>query len=263
MRFPARKLGDLTGRTAAITGASSGIGLACARVLLGAGATVHAAARTPEKIIEGVPEEALRRGLHTASLDVMNPASIAAWAGELPDDVDLLVLSAGLNITDRWLPELTAEGWDRVLRTNLDGVFHCVRALLPRIQERQGDIVLISSVAGAWPDHTGMAYQASKGGLTSFGRALAHEVHSKGVRVTTLAPGIVNTPILDKRPNPPKPELRRYFVEPDDIAQVVLLATSLPQRVNLPEISILPTYLNSLGYTHASSPTLPEDRVRG
>lgn len=263
MRFPSRRIGDLTGRTAAVTGASSGIGLACARLFLEAGATVYAAARTPANIAAGIPEESLQERLHTHALDVTDRDTITSWSEKVPAEVDLLVASAGLNITDRWLPELSYEGWDSVLRTNLDGVFHTVMALLPRIRERQGDIVLISSVAGAWPDHSGMAYQASKGGLTSFGRALAHEVHSSGVRVTTIAPGIVNTPILDKRPRPPKPELRRYFVEPDDIAQVALLATSLPQRVNLPEVAVLPTYLNSLGYTQESSPVLPEDRVRG
>jgi len=258
-RIPERRFGDLSGRVAVVTGASSGIGLACVREFLRAGATVHGVARRADAIREQLAEP-LSGTLHTHELDVTDRQAVGEWAASLADEPDLLVASAGTNVTDRRISELTPEGWDTVVRTNLDAVYTSVTALLPGILRRQGDVILIASLAAMWPDHTGAAYQASKAGVVAFGRALAHDVHQDGVRVTTISPGIVDTPILDRRPVPPPAQLRKLFMKPEDIAQMALVAATMPQRVSLPEITMMPTYVSSIGF--AQNPNDDVDTAR-
>src|SRR5690606_26229644 len=103
--------------------------------------------------------------------------------------------------------------WRRVISTNLDGTFHVLHAFLPQLERAPGDVVLISSVAAAWPDHSGPAYQASKAGMLALGRGAAYTAHRSGIRFTTVLPGLVNTPLLDRRPLPPPPAARQLAVQ--------------------------------------------------
>jgi len=121
----------------------------------------------------------------------------------------------------------------------------------------RGDIVLIGSVSGSWPDPSGAAYQASKAGLLAFARAAGFEEHGRGVRFTTVLPGIVDTPILDRRPEPPGPEIRAHMLQPEDVAAACLFAVTLPPRAHVPELTILPTALQAVGKTNVASPSPP------
>ncbi len=142
--------------------------------------------------------------------------------------VDTLVCAAGTNLPERRLAQLTPRAWDSMLATNLSGTFYLPHALLPRLREAHGDVVILSSVAWAWPDHTGPAYQAAKVGLLGLARGAGRDEYGNGIRVCTILPGIVNTPILDDRPEPPPRELRDLFVQPPDIAEAGLAASPSP-----------------------------------
>jgi NAD(P)-dependent dehydrogenase (short-subunit alcohol dehydrogenase family) len=230
---------SLEGRTALIAGASSGIGLATARLFAERGATVHAAARRPE-LIEG-------DGITAHKLDVTDRAAVDALAAELPE-LHALVVAAGVNVKGRPLKELTHEDWDKLIGINLTGSFNLMHAFRPALAKTQGDIVLIGSVSGIWADRSGPGYQASKAGLHALSRGAAFEADDR-VRVTTIAPGVVDTPILENRPQVPDAEMRAQMLQAEDVAAACLFCVSLPPRAHVPELQILPTALQAPGRT--------------
>ena len=236
----------LDGRTALVTGASSGIGLATALALADAGAHVHAAARRPELI----EEAAAGRDVVAHHLDVTDRAAVDALAARLAAEGPLhaLVAAAGTNLRARRLEQLTPAAFDDLIAVNLTGAFNVVSALLEPLRETRGDVVLIGSVSGSWPDRSGATYQATKAAVQAFARGAAFD-EEHGVRFTTIMPGLVDTAILDNRPEPPSAEVRARMLHPDDVAAACLFAVSLPARAHIPELTILPTGLQALGRT--------------
>jgi NADP-dependent 3-hydroxy acid dehydrogenase YdfG len=243
--------GSLNGRVAVVVGASSGIGAATARMLAEAGAEVHAAARR---------EPSLGDGIVGRSLDITDRPAVDAFARDISEagPVHIVVVAAGTNLPDRSLDRLTPEGFDTLLAVNLTGAFNVVHAFLPALRETRGDVVLIGSISGSWPDVSGSGYQAAKAGLLAFARGAAFEEHTRGVRFTTVLPGVVDTPILDSRPEPPSAALRAHMLAPEDVAAACLFAVTLPPRASVPEITILPTALQAVGKTNVANPPLPE-----
>ncbi|MDP9478766.1 MAG: SDR family NAD(P)-dependent oxidoreductase, partial [Actinomycetota bacterium] len=156
--------GPLSGKTALVIGASSGIGLSTANLFADAGAKVHAAARRREAIAEG----AEGRDVTAHALDISDGEAVRRTIEEIgeSDGIDVLVVAAGMNFPERRLEQLTAEKWDAMISVNLSGAFYAVRAALPYLRASRGLVVLISSVSGSWPDASGPAYQASKAGMT-------------------------------------------------------------------------------------------------
>jgi len=246
--------GTLSGKTAVVVGASSGIGLATANLLADAGATVHAAARRKEAIEEG----AAGRPVTAHGLDISEEAAVRRTLegiGE-SDGIDVLVVAAGMNFPERRLEQLTGESWDAMISVNLSGAFYAVRAALPYLRASQGLAVLVSSVSGSWPDASGPAYQASKAGMTELAHAAGFEEHQNGVRFTAILPGIVDTPILDNRPEPPPKEVRERSLKPEDVAQACLFLATLPPRAYVPELTMVPTMIQALGKTSTATPPL-------
>jgi NADP-dependent 3-hydroxy acid dehydrogenase YdfG len=239
-------VGALDGRTALVTGASSGIGLATALAFADAGARVHAAARRPELI----EEAADGRDVAAHRLDVTDRAAVKALADSIAAEGPLhaLVAAAGTNIKARRLEQLTRESFDDLIALNLTGAFNVIAALLEPLRATRGDVVLIGSVSGAWPDRSGAAYQASKAAVHAFARGAAFDERD-GVRFTSIMPGLVDTAILDNRPEPPGAELRAQMLRPEDVAAACLFVVSLPPRAHVPELTILPTALQALGRT--------------
>jgi len=239
-------MGKLDGKVALVTGGNSGIGLATALAFADAGARVHAAARRPELI----EEAAGGRDVVAHRLDVTDRAAVGALAGRLAGEGPLhaLVAAAGTNIKARRFEELTPEAFDDLVALNLTGTFNLVNALLGPLRAARGDVVLIGSVSGASPDRSGAAYQASKAAVHALARGAAFE-EEHGVRFTSIMPGLVDTAILDHRPEPPSAELRARMLRPEDVAAACLFVVSLPPRAHVPELTILPTDLQALGRT--------------
>jgi NADP-dependent 3-hydroxy acid dehydrogenase YdfG len=224
-------------RTVVVIGASSGIGLATARAFRDRGDAVHAAARRPIDL----------EGAGTHRLDFTDRAAVDAFAAGF-ERVDALIVAAGTNIKERRLHELSPEGWDAVIDANLNGPFNALRAFLPALRAARGTVVFVGSVSGAWTDRSGPAYQAAKAGLLALTRAVGFEADG-AVRSTVILPGVVDTEILDRRPEPPSREVRDQMLMPEDVAAACLFAVDLPPRAFVPELTILPTRLQSIGRT--------------
>jgi NAD(P)-dependent dehydrogenase (short-subunit alcohol dehydrogenase family) len=236
----------LQGKTALITGGGSGIGLAVARSFLQEGARVFITGRDEAKLRQA--SESLGGGDRLAfhSADVARVEDVQALVKRANDffgPIDILVNNAGLNIKERTFRELTPERWQLLLRANLDGAFYCIHAVFPQmLARRQGVIVNIGSIAGKRAGPLGgTAYAASKFGMTALGICLAAEEKDSGIRVSTIYPGEVDTPILAVRPQPVTEEQRRKILQPEDVAAAVLFVATLPPHVSVPELVIKPT----------------------
>lgn len=240
-------MGKLSGKTALVTGGGSGIGLAVARLFLAEGARVAIAGRNQAKLDESARGLGSPAHLFATAADV----SVATQAKALVERVtqklgpiDVLVNNAGINIKERAFRQLTPESWDRLIRTNLDSAFYCIHAVLPSMLERHdGTIVNVSSVAGKRATPLGgVAYAASKFGMTALGIGLGAEEKDSGVRVCNVYPGEVDTPILEHRPSPITEEHRSRILRPEDVAAAVVFVTTMPPHVHVPEVVIKPTW---------------------
>jgi 3-oxoacyl-[acyl-carrier protein] reductase len=194
----------LQGRIAVVTGASQGIGKACALVLAEAGADVALGSRNLEKLESVAREvEGLGRKAIVLPLDVARPDSVQAAiakAVEVLGKIDILVNNAGIT-RDNLALRMKTEDWDAVLRTNLDGAYHCIRAVLPgMVKQRYGRIINITSVV-AQAGNAGQAnYIASKAGLIGLTKAIAAEVASRSITVNAVSPGFVDTAMTAQLP---------------------------------------------------------------
>jgi NAD(P)-dependent dehydrogenase (short-subunit alcohol dehydrogenase family) len=239
-------MSNLQGKSALVTGGGSGIGLAIARGLLREGARVAVTGRDARKLQEAARSlDSADRLMHQAC-DVADPDQVQALvraATERFGRIDVLVNNAGTNLKERTFRELTPEGWQRLLRTNLDGAFYCIHAVLPQMLERRdGVIININSTSGKRAGPLGgVAYVASKFGMTGLGLCLGAEEKDSGIRVCNIYPGEVNTPILEARPQQVSAEQRRRILQPEDIAAAVLFVAGLPPHVSVPELVIKPT----------------------
>ena len=235
--------GELAGKVAVVIGATSGIGHAVAERFFEAGATVFGLARRKG--------ETKNERFRFESLDVTDRARVEAVISEIAREapIDILVYSAGYNVPKRRLGELSPNDWDTIVNVNLDGAFYVVRAALPSLRATSGSAIFISSASAAWPNLSGPAYQASKAGLFGLTRASQYEEHQNGVRFSVILPGVVDTPHLDHRPNPPQQETRMKMLRPVDVAAACLFLAALPARAHVPELHLLPTYLQAPGKT--------------
>ncbi len=189
----------LQGRIALVTGASQGIGRACALELARAGATVALAARSADKLAALADEIAAAGGQAAAfTLDVASEDSLKSGAKAVLErygKVEILVNNAGIT-RDGLMMRMKRADWDDVLNTNLTGAFLLTQALLPGLlRNRWGRIVNITSVVGRTGQAGQVNYASSKAGLIGFTRSLAREVASRGVTVNAVAPGYIETPM--------------------------------------------------------------------
>ena len=197
---------SLQGRIALVTGASQGIGRACALELARAGATVLLVARNESKLAEAVAEIEAAGGQATAfALDVASEDSIKSGAKAIIErfgKVEILVNNAGIT-RDGLMMAMKRHDWDDVLGTNLTGAFLLTQALLrPMLKNRWGRIINISSVVGRTGQGGQVNYAASKAGLIGLTRSLAREVAARGITVNAVAPGYIETPmtaVLDEK----------------------------------------------------------------
>lgn len=244
--FYKSSMNDLSGMTAVVTGGGSGVGLAVARALLAEGMNVAIAGRDIAKLdaaakqLDGGPRllaTACDVGIAEQARDMI-AAATARFGG-----VHLLVNNAGANVPKRALRELSLDDWDSLIRTNLNGAFYCLHAVLPQMLERRSGLVInVVSVAGKkCYAPSGAGYSAAKFGMSALGLCLSNELRDSGVRACNIYPGEIDTPILDQRPVPPTAEQRAILLQPEDLAAAVLFVAKLPPRASVPELIIKPT----------------------
>lgn len=233
-------------RTVVITGGGSGIGLASARLFLERGDQVALTGRNEEKLQRAV--DSLNAGDKAMAhpTDISDPEQVANLVKTVLDkwgSIDVLLNNAGLNIKERTLAEMTNESWQKIVRTNLDGAFYCVQAVLPSMRERQqGLIININSISGKRAGPLGgIAYAAAKHGMHGMAICAGAEEKENNIRVCSIYPGEVDTPILEDRPNPVTDDHRQRILQPEDVAQAVLFIANLPPRATVPELVIAPT----------------------
>ena len=199
-------MAGLQGRIALVTGASQGIGRACALELARAGATVALAARNESRLAEVAAEIAAAGGQAAAfALDVASEESIKSGAKAVIErfgKVEILVNNAGIT-RDGLMMRMKRADWDDVLGTNLTGAFLLTQALLPpMLKNRWGRIINITSVVGRTGQAGQVNYSASKAGMIGMTRSLAREVASRNITVNAVAPGYIETPmtaVLDEK----------------------------------------------------------------
>ena len=190
----------MNNRIAFVTGASQGIGRACAHELARAGARVFAAARQQDKLATLVGEIRAEGGQCDAvALDVTSRESIDEAFGKVKPvgTVSILVNNAGVT-RDGLAVRMTAEHWRKVLDTNLTGGFVCIQKALPgMMKQRWGRIINVTSVVGLSGNAGQANYVSSKAGLIGLTKALAIEVASRNITVNAVAPGFIETPMTD------------------------------------------------------------------
>ena len=241
-------MSNLNGKVAWVTGAGSGIGLAGAKALADAGATVVLSGRRKETL-EPEAEKLRVRGLDAdiELLDVADKNAVKAAAKSIVSrhgKIDILVNSAGINVPNRYWKNQTPEGWDEVIRINLDGSFYTVHAVLPGMRTRKdGLIINISSWAGVFhAQMTGAAYNASKHAVVALTETVNMEEAVNGIRACAICPAEVATPILDKRPAPPSAEDRASMLQPEDLGATIRFVAELPPRACINQLIISPTW---------------------
>jgi NAD(P)-dependent dehydrogenase (short-subunit alcohol dehydrogenase family) len=219
-----------------VTGGSKGIGLAIAHTLAAAGAKVVITGRGQgalDKAVKGAPAGV---ALHAIRADVQRSAEAAGAVGEAVatfGGLDILVNNAGIGVFSN-VADMAVADWERIIGTNLSGVFYCCHAAIPELRRRGGGwVISISSLAGRNAFVGGAAYCASKAGLNAFSESLMQEVRHDNIRVSYVMPGSVATGFGGH-----EEAGADWKLAPEDVAQVVLdlvehPARSLPSRVEI------------------------------
>jgi NADP-dependent 3-hydroxy acid dehydrogenase YdfG len=240
----------LSNRVALVTGGGSGVGQAAARLFLEQGAKVAIAGRDGGKLKKAA--EAIPGGnqILVVPTDITEPSQVKKLVEQTTKHfgrVDILVNNAGTNLKARKMRELTIENWNLLVRTNLDGAFYCIKEVLPQMLARKdGVIINVNSISGKRPyPLAGAGYAAGKFGLHALAGCLANEELESGIRVSSIYPGEIDTPILEVRPTPVTAEQRAKILKSEDVANAILFVATLPPHVTVPELIIKPV---SQGY---------------
>jgi NADP-dependent 3-hydroxy acid dehydrogenase YdfG len=218
-----------------ITGASTGIGAATARAAVDAGYRVALNARSADKLRD------LSNDLGGEDVALVIPGDVIEWEDnermvsatlERFGQLDVVFANAGFGAKRGWLEE-TPEHWRSMVLTNVLGAAYTARAAIPALKESKGHLLLTSSVAGRRP-LKGSLYSCTKHAVTAMGEALRQDLDETGIRVTTIEPGMVDTPFFSS-----KPSIEALHAE--DIARAVMYAVQQPPHVDVNEMLIRPT----------------------
>lgn len=238
---------DLTGKVAAITGAASGIGLECARAMIGAGSRVVLVDRAGDKLDRLCAE--LGPQALPLVVDLLDKASVARMMPgilEMTGQLDIFHANAGSYVGGD-VHGGDPDAWDRMLNLNINAVFRSIHAVLPHMVERgSGDIVVTSSVAGFVPVVVEPIYTASKHAVQAFVHTLRRQVMKHGIRVGEVAPGPVVTALLDDWPKDKLDDAlaKGSLMQPVEVAEAVLFMLTRPRNVTIRDLVILPQSLD-------------------
>ena len=235
--------------TALVTGATAGFGAAIATRLVADGWQVVLVGRRQERL-DALVEE-MGKQAHALRLDVTDTASVAALPGSLPEafrQVDVLVNNAGLALGLSPAAQSELADWDRMVATNITGLIHMTRALLPGMVERnRGHVVNLGSVAGTYPYPGGHVYGGTKAFVRQFTLNLKADLVGTNVRVTDIEPGLCGgTEFSEVRFGGDTAKAAEVYrgttpLSADDIAEAIAWAVQLPAHVNINRIEMMPT----------------------
>lgn len=231
-------------KTILITGATAGFGAACAKRFAAEGWQLILTGRRSERL------ELLQAELGAAvqqiiSLDVRDREQVFAQLGTLAN-IDLLLNNAGLALGLEPAWEVDVDDWETMVDTNIKGLMYCTRAILPQMVARNsGHIINVGSVAGSWPYPGGNTYGATKAFVQQFSRNLRADLYGKKVRVTNLAPGMVESEFAKVRFKGDDEKAAKIYqgadpLQPADIAEIVYWVASQPAHVNINAIEVMP-----------------------
>ncbi len=254
---------QLAGKIALVTGASSGIGAACARALAKEGLRVIVAARRTERI------EALRDELVASygpdacgalTVDLRDREDVVASMGQIASagwgEIELLVNNAGLAAGLAPVHEGSFDHWDRMIETNITGLLNISRLVLPGMVERgSGQVVNIGSVSGREVYPNGAVYCGTKFFVRALNKGLRLDLHGTGIRVTAIDPGMVETEFSEVRFDGDKEKAAKVYegtraLRAEDVADTVVWVVSRPPHINVEEILLMPTDQASVWMTH-------------
>lgn len=238
--------------TVLVTGASAGIGAACATAFAAAGASLVLVARRRERL------ESLAAGLrrehgtrsHLLALDVRDAGTVTQSLAQLHDaagNPDVVVNNAGLARGVDPLQEGDVRDWDEMIDTNIKGLLYVTRAVLPGMIERgRGHIINIGSIAGHQTYPGGGVYCATKHAVNAITRSLRMDLLGTPLRVSTVDPGLVETEFSEVRFRGDEERAEKVYqgyqpLLPEDIANAVLFCATRPAHVNIDEIILMPT----------------------
>lgn len=233
----------MKGKVAAITGAASGIGLECARTLHAEGATVVLIDRAKDKL-ESLCKE-IGKGALPLVVDLLDGPQVSGMLPrilELAGRLDIFHANAGAYIGGP-VAEGDPDAWDRMLNLNINAAFRSVHAVLPHmIEQKTGDILFTSSIAGVVPVVWEPIYTASKFAVQAFVHSTRRQVAQHGVRVGAVLPGPVVTALLDDWPKAKMEEAlaNGSLMQPKEVAEAVLFMLSRPRNVTVRDLVILP-----------------------
>ncbi|MCT7983481.1 SDR family oxidoreductase [Laspinema sp. A4] len=242
---------SLKGKIVLITGASSGIGAACAQLLAQAGANLILAARRLERVQALGTQLAQQYQIqtHVLGLDVCDRQAVDATLSNLPNpwnQIDILVNNAGLSRGLSKLHEGNIDDWEEMLDTNVKGLLYVTRAVVPGMVERQaGHVVNIGSIAGRVAYPGGNVYCASKAAVRAISDGLKQDLIGTPVRVTEIEPGLVETEFSLVRFHGDRDRADKVYQDltpltGEDIADLVLFSVTRPPHVNISEMLVVP-----------------------
>lgn len=242
----------LKNKTVLITGASSGIGEACARQFAEQGAKLLLCARRIDKLVELVDElrNKYNTDIHSFALDVSQYHQVTEILRSLPSEwnhVDILLNNAGLAAGLDTIQEGDVQDWEEMINTNVKGLLYVTRELLPgMIARNSGHIINIGSIAGHYVYPKGVVYCATKYAVNAITNGLRMDLFGKKIRVSTIDPGAVETNFSMVRFKGNVERAKAVYkgmdpLNPEDVADAVLYCATRPTHVNISEVIIMPT----------------------
>ncbi len=255
---------DLDGKIVLVTGASSGIGRACAEAFAARGCRLLLAARRQDRLDELASTLKDRFGAEVRgmAIDVRDRSAVEAWIEGLPDDwhdIDILVNNAGLARGLAPLHEGDVQDWEEMIDTNVKGLLYVTRAVLPGMVDRsRGHVINIGSIAGHEVYAGGSVYCASKHAVTAINRALGIDTLGSGVRVSSVDPGMVETEFSLVRFHGDTKRADSVYngiapLTPADVAEAVLFCATRPKNANVREMILTAGAQASAVHAHRTS----------
>ncbi|MPS67607.1 MAG: SDR family NAD(P)-dependent oxidoreductase [Novosphingobium sp.] len=242
-------------KTALVTGATSGIGEACARAFVAAGWRVIGTGRRTERL-DALKAELGADKFHAAIFDVRDEAARDAALAALPAEfagIDCLVNNAGLALGTEPAQSASLESWKTMIDTNVTALVSLTHKLLPTLVARKGAIVNLSSVAATYPYTGGNVYGGTKAFVHQFSLGLRSDLAGTGVRVTSIEPGMVETEFTLVRTGGNQQASDNLYgganpMTAEDIAGTVLWVATLPPHLNINTLELMPVSQSFAGF---------------